>query len=301
MLVERVKAMNGNFSKKRLTFSGLILLLMIFSILLSGCTDLKSIGNFANLSIDLTIFTSLTNDFSKSIERQKRYEDKSHYETLDAILKERQAIQPGILAIHKAVAGYMSVIGQLASDQTTAYDTSLDQVTETLATIINREGTPFFDSKQINSIEALTKLLANGVAENYRQNRLAHMIGASNRDFQILIQALMQFCQLYIDSLKTERSAIFNYYESVIKNAEANPPQQACLELLRDSYEGKLDNIDQKITDAQTYVTLLSKIASGHQKLYDNRNMITSKQLQSDILVRGQEIANLYKQIKALR
>lgn len=73
-------------------------ILLFFALLLFGCVDLKAIRAFSGISSDAATYTTFTDDYVKSVERQKRYQSgEEQLNQLDKIMKEREAQRPALL------------------------------------------------------------------------------------------------------------------------------------------------------------------------------------------------------------
>jgi len=285
-----------------LRIKGLISILLLLLLVLGGCANLKSIRKFSEISSESATYTAFTDDYIKSVERQKRFQDQSQYQKLDKIIKEREAQRPGLLAFHKEVSEYMSAIGELASDEIISYDKSLDEMSDAIENIRDRDGKQLFKKEQIDAFRALSKLLAKAVTDAYRQHKLKEIIELSNNDFQIVINALKKFIEIgYIESLYNEKVVIEKYYKKIITIAEHSPPQHAAIELVKDKFFEKNDEVGKKLIAADSYIKILDKIGKGHQLLYDNRNHISSEQLLATITGYGRDIAILYNAVKELK
>lgn len=283
-------------------YRGLISLLLLSSLVLSGCANLKSIRAFSEISSEATTYATFADDYIKTVERQKRYQDASQHSKLDEIIKEREAQQSVLLAVHKEVSDYISTLGELASDEIISYDKSLDEMSKKMEIIKDKDGKPVFEKAQIDAFGALSKLLAKAATDAYRQNKLQKIIESSNKDFQIIIAILKKYIEIgYIESLKNERGAVEKYYDTIIMTAKMNPPQDAAIELVMDKFIERKDAIDTKKKAAESYLKILNKIGEGHQLLYDKRNEISSEQLLSTIKGYGKDISNLYKSMKELK
>lgn len=294
--------MKGSSVKKHQKIKGLISVLLFLSLVLSGCVDLKAIRAFSEISSESTTYTTFTDDYVKSVERQKRYQDEKQFVKLDKIIKEREAQRPALLAIHKEVSNYMSALGKLASDEIIIYDKSLDGMSEKIGTIKDKDGNQVFKKEQIDAFGALSKLLSKAATDAYRQTKLKEIIKSSNKDFQIVIATLKQYIEIgYIESLANEKVAVEKYYNTVIKTAKYNPPQQAAIELVLDKFIERKDAIDTKKKAAESYIKILNKIAEGHQLLYDKRADISSEELLATIEGYGKDISTLYKAVKELK
>ena len=103
--------MKGFRGSRYQRIQGSISILLLFSLVLFGCTDLKSIRKFSEISAESANFTTLTEDFITSVDRQKRYEDEKYYEKLDEISKKREALRPGLTALPKIIFEYMIKLG----------------------------------------------------------------------------------------------------------------------------------------------------------------------------------------------
>ena len=91
------------------SYRGLISLLLLLSLVFSCCANLKSIRAFSEISSEATTYTTFADDYIKTVERQKRYQDASQHSKLDEIIKKREAQQPALLATHKEVSDYIKL------------------------------------------------------------------------------------------------------------------------------------------------------------------------------------------------
>lgn len=265
-------------------------------IFLSACADLKSIRRFADTSADSVGYTSLSREYLTSIERQKRYQEEKYHAKLDELSKKRKEQEPALLGLHMGVEEYMSALGALASDELVSYNKSLDSFADGIKT------TRLIKDNEADAFAALTKLIAKAATDAYRQKKLKQLIGDSNKDFQIVIGAMKELVgRAFIESLDNEEISAEKYYKEIIKIAEAAPPQQASIELVRDKWLQKKDEIEAKKQACNLYVETLSKIGEGHLLLFDKRDQLSSKQLLDTINSYGKDVSKLYNKIKDLK
>lgn len=254
------------------------------------------------MSAESVAYTAFTEDYANTIERQKRYQSEGQLAHLDEIIKERNAQRPGLLAIHKELCDYMNAVGNLAADELVVFDSSLNELAKEIKGIKDKSGDPAFNKEQVGAFGAISKLLAKAATDAYRQKKLKEIIGSSNKDFQIVIGTLGQFIETgYLESLANERTAVEKYYRTVISTAEHQPPQQAAIELVKERFYERKDAIDAREKAAVTYLKILTKIAKGHQLLFDGRNKLSSDQLLATIHSYGNDISNLYSAVITLR
>ncbi|MCR4289673.1 MAG: hypothetical protein NUV86_05365 [Candidatus Scalindua sp.] len=266
------------------------------AVLLSACADLKSIRKFADISADSAGYTSLSADYPKSIERQKRYQEEKYHAQLDKEFQRRKAQQPALLALHKGVEEYMSALGALASDELISYDKSVDS----LAGEIKKA--KLIDDTKADAFASLTKLIAKAATDSYRQRKLKQLIGDSNKDFQTVIGAMSDIVgQGFVSSLDNEEVAVDKYYKEIVTIADKAPPQQAAVELVKEKWRGKKDEVEAKKQACSIYVKTLKTIGQGHQLLFDNKDKLSTKQVLDSINSYGKEVSDLYKKIKDIK
>ena len=265
-------------------------------VFLSACADLKSIRKFADTSADSAGYTSLSADYPKSIERQKRYQEEKYHAQLDKEFQKRKAQQPALLALHKGVEEYMSALGALASDELVSYDKSVDS----LAGDVKKA--KLIDDSKADAFASLTKLITKAATDMYRQRKLKQLIGDSNKDFQTVISAMTDIVgQDFVSSLDNEAAAIDKYYKEIVTIADKAPPQQAAVELLKEKWREKKDEVEVKKQACILYVKTLKTIGGGHQLLFENKDKLSSKQVLDSINSYGKDVSAIYKQIKDLK
>jgi hypothetical protein len=270
--------------------------LFIVPIAIFACVNLKAIRQFADVSADTTGYASLTTDYVNSFEVLKKYEPKDMQAELDKRSKERKDQQKALMALHQGVKEYMYALGSLASDELVSYDKSLDSLTSEMKTA------KLFDEKQINAYSALTRIILKASTDAYRQRQLGQIIGESNSDLQLLLNAMQTIVEkAFVSSLENEVTALNKFYQNVITAAEKAPPQQAAIQLLRESSETKRDAIIGKQQSCSLYVQTLKKIRDGHQLLYDSRDDLSSKRVLDTIYSYGRDIEILNKSLTELR
>lgn len=235
-------------------------------------------------------------DYANIIERQKALADENLHAKFDLEKRKREIQCEGLWAFQKQLIKYMNALRILSSD-----DISNEKNIDTLMTKFKNaespDGTSLFDSKDITAYGSLSKLLTNAFTKKYRQNHIKDIIRSAHPDFQTLMKALIGFSSEYIESLETEKSYTANYYETVIKIAESNPPQQAAIVLVRQTKNEKLNEIEKKISNARKYQRIMQKISDSHGFLDTNLDNLASEQILAVIQEHESEILNLYESL----
>jgi protoporphyrinogen oxidase len=273
-------------------FLPLCLAVLVF---LAACADLKSIRKFADISADSAGYTALSVDYVKSIEREKRYQEEKFHKDLDEKIKKRKEQQPALLGLHKGVEEYMKAIGALAADELVSYDKSIDSIAEDV------KKTKLVEDKVTDAFSAIIKIITKAATDAYRQRELNRIISESNKDLQIVLTAMINIVELdFVSSLENEKVAIEKFYKEIVIVSEKAPPQQASIQLLRETWQKKQDEIETKEQSCIVYSRTLKKIAEGHQLLFDNRDKLSSRQVLDLINNYSNDISNLLKSVTNL-
>ena len=282
------------------TISNVLWVSLISALVVSGCVDLKAIRAFSEISSQAAGYTNFTNDYVRTIERQKTYQQEDQQGNLDTIIKEREAQRDVLLAIHKEISAYMTALANLSSENVISYDHSLDEVSRKMETIKDEDGEQFFKKEEVDAFGGLARLLAKASADSYGQKELRKIVESSNKEFQVIIALLKRFMEIdYVESLKNEKAVVKMYYMDLIETSKLNSDQQAGIELLSGDRQNA---IDRKRKAAESYVKILSKIGEGHQLLYDKRSQIeSSKKLMVTIEGYGKDISALFKVVKEMK
>ncbi len=293
--------MNEKNINLKFSFSWMAIAVAVSMLALSSCADLSAIKKFSKISSESAKYVTFADDYVATIERQKRFQPENNRKLLTEISNERESQKEGILAIHKAISKYMSTMGDLAADDIIVYDDSLDQLAKQLSAVKDTDGKKVISQEDVDAFNGIAKLLAKAATDSYRQRELKTLIEGANDDLQVLILSIEKFVdEGYVPPLNNEEVAMDKYYKEMFKIAEENPPQQASVELVRNLYYEKVDNIQRKKKSAKEYIELMTKIGKGHQLLYDKRNEITSKIILANITVYQKDISSAYKVVKEL-
>lgn len=288
---------HDNIRQSNSAGSGRILGLVLCAVLLSpGCANLTNIKKFATASADSGNYTTLVTDYEKSAERQKAYERPDLAAQLDKTIQTRKAQQKPMLDLLQGIQGYMNAIGSLASDQLVSYDKSLSTVSDSL------KQTQLLTTNQADAFDALTKLLATAATDAYRQSKLKAFIREANPNFQSVVEAVTNIVgKEFVASLDDEETATEKYFDDVVETAKRKPPQDAAIELVTETRQQRIAEIDTKRQACAIYVQTLVTIGKGHQALYDHVDQLSSAELLSTIDSYGTSISQLLAKLKQLK
>lgn len=235
-----------------------------------GCTNLAPITEFADISAQSAAYTALVTQYVQFPERQKRFQPSSQHARLEQMSRERAAQKERLLLRQALIEEYMDALGQLATDEPVKYDKEIDALGKAVA------DNKFAGEKDAGAFGSVSKILFRAVADDWRRRKLRELIAESNSPFQEVVGALKRIVdQGFAGDTENEEIAIRNYYQPIILSAK-DKAGIAALEEWRDARLAEVRVWRHAITD---YSEVLSKIASGHQKLYDKRDDLDNKDL----------------------
>jgi hypothetical protein len=269
----------------------------------AACVDTSAVKRFAAVSATAgDQFDLVADDLPASCVRQQRYLALADSQiTLDDIRAETEAqcdeyssLAQRLTGANKVLVNYLKALGKLAEDKIVVYDRRIDDFAEAL------DGTEMFDTEKIEAVQGLTTVLSEAVAGEWRRNELKRAIEMANPDVQILVGALGGVIEDdYLRLLEVEREAAKHYYLGQIKEHGAGEP--LTVTLVFDKWREEDGAADDKRDAAELAVKILEKIARGHQKLYDNRDDLSSKQIRTMLVEYTAVIEQLVGDFEKLR
>ena len=259
--------------------------------LLQGCVDLKAIQDFAKISSESAEYTSLVDDYLDFHNRQKRYRPAEQHAQLEGKAQERMTRKTELLLRQQVIEEYMEALGNLASDEIVDQSSELTNLTSALK---NQAGA---SQAETDAFGKMAGVLANAVSDQWRKRQLEQLIERSNDPLQTILQSLKQIVRdAFGGDDQNEQFAIKSYYGTKI--AESTDP--AGIAALMEWQEQREKALAVHTQTIQTYVKVLEEISEGHQKLYDERNDLSSGQLLTQIKETAEELKDLYNTIKKL-
>jgi len=178
-------------------------------------------------------------------------------------------------------------MGQLAADDLTSYDKSLDGLDKSFVS------SKFLKQDAADAVTKLAGVVIHAVSERYRRKKLESIIAEHNGHVRALAFGLQTAIDTYVIQLKKERGAMNDYYSDLIRRYAAfadfqvrprtadgvkpAPPNPLPILPLKERWDGDQLTLQTKIEAAESYRQLLTNIADGHQALYANRQRLDAK------------------------
>ena len=295
--------------------------LLLGTLLLSSCVELEAIRKFATTAAIVgQKFPALSSDIYGSCTRKYKYrfyrvvnfnatqmagiDQLAQESNLDnpttaapaeAVQAEKDCrrfkdIEPSVVLLNKALVEYMKTMGDLAADDLTSYDKKLEQLGTAVTSV------DFFNAAEVNAGENLAKLVIKVTTDRYRRKKLKDVIEAENGDIQLLTTSLKRFVlKNYVLTLQEEQRQLDNYYRSNIQehqNRVGNGDPLLVLPI-KTNWDAERQRLQERINAAEAYGEILDNVAQGHQKLYDSRNKLNTKETRQTALQYARAIESL--------
>ncbi|MBA3765896.1 MAG: hypothetical protein H0W99_02695 [Acidobacteria bacterium] len=318
-----------NYRIRRSVALALVLLLALVN---SACVDLAAIQKFTASATEIgKRFPNLANDLSASCKRQHIYQevraaqfqpdrlraithpdpDSEEMTKLDGQCKQFTEQQKRLIEANAVLINYLATMGDLAADDLTSYDKGLEGLGSSFT-----KGNIFNDA-EVSAVQGLVGFLLKAASEGYRRKKLKSALEDQNSHIQTLTKALRRLvAQNYILQLQNERDEMRNYYSTsillyrdymrqlVARTAEERAQQGQLVQdplpiiQVKRLWDDEETEIAKKIEAANAYAKALDSIAEGHQKLYESRNNLGSKEVVRTALTYAKTIQSVVEDFR---
>jgi hypothetical protein len=268
----------------------LAFLLLVFPLFGTGCADLSAIQEFASISVRSAEYTGLVDRYVDSPARQKRFQPADQQDRLDQMTRQRAAQRDRLLLRLGLVSEYMNALGKLAGDDVVDYDNGIEGLER--AVVENK----FAGDRDADAFASVSRVLLRVCTDSWRKKELRTLITDSNEPFQKVVGALEDIVgQDFSRDVENEKLAMTNYYQTLI-HSSSDRAGKAALEEWQDT---RLAEAGARARADSCYAQVLSRIAAGHQQLYEKRDDLGSRELVRQLRQYADELRKLFNSIKS--
>lgn len=284
--------MTGYISLSLLRSITIIFNAMVLLALTQGCTTkLKAIQDFASLSAESAQYTTLVDDYLDFPQRQKRYQPPSRHAHLDAMAQDRATQKTSLLLRQSIIETYMQSLGRLAADEVVDNTQELAQLSAALES--QTPTTP----KEAEAFKKITGIVTTVAVKRWRQDQLQNLIEQANTPIQQVLESLHHIVSDgFGGDLQTEEAAIQNYYMTLTMESQ-DPAGKAALAEWKDL---RMSQVHERSEAVHIYGKVLDHIADGHQRLFDQRQNLTKKEVLQEVGKSVKDLRSLLETIKKL-
>jgi hypothetical protein len=273
---------------------GRLAAVMLAGVALVGCVNLKEVREFAGQSAQLSAYPELSQRWASTYDRLDPYlvkgTDAAKRET--AIDPERKEAVKDLLRIHETVSLYFSTMAALAGDDTFSVGESLDG----LSTQIKASKLTGLDESHVDAYSRIVKIVAGAATSVYQQREVKRYLEEGNAPIQTILTGMRQVTRVYRGTLKGELGTV-GFLETVDDSAGQNRIVAMLARAEHARLKTDIDGADKRL---QTLDAALEKIKAGHQKLYEDRDRLSSRELRDFVKRTNKDLRTLRKQLKIL-
>lgn len=284
--------MTGFTSLSLLRSITIILNAVVLFAFTQGCTtNLKPIQDFANLSAESAQYRTLVDEYLDFPNRQKRYQPPSRHANLDVMAQDRVTQKASLLLRQSIIETYMKSLGRLAADEIVDNTEELAQLSAAL-----ESQTPT-NPQEAEAFKKIAGMVTTVAVKRWRQDQLQNLIEQANPPIQQVLESLRRIVSDgFGGDLQTEEAAIQNYYMTLTMESQ-DPAGKAALAEWKDF---RISQVHERSEAVQIYGNLLDHISDGHQRLFDQRQNLTKKEVLQQVGKSGKDIRSLLETIKKL-
>lgn len=265
---------------------------VLLAILLTACTDLGAVRNWAATSMQGAQFNEIVATYADT-PRRLAYYDEGGAGRWAAQGKIRVAQAEALNLQLTLVADYMAALAALSADGAADYSAEAAALTASL------QNTGQASEATLGAAGKLAATLANATANLWRKKKLAALIERADPALQDLLGGELRSIvdRDFRRDLKVEAGILNRHFKDLLGTADSSATAKAALHewfVLR-----KAEN-KRRMRAVDAYLGVLDKIAEGHGKLFKNRNKLDAADLAKSLYKLAKEIrGNVKDLIKA--
>jgi len=283
---------------KKYSAKNLFIVFVILA-LLSSCTSLRAVNNFSSVSsTGLSKFEEIPNSFTRHClercvsENIRKLEIKR---TADCDCSNYQKADSVTLLIYLSIRGYFEGLTDVSANDLTHY--KLDDLSASLTA--GTFGDIKIDQQQADAYKMVSTILLDAVTGNYRKNKIKKYVGEANQPLQVLLNKFQFILQQNLEGeLNFKKEKLYAYYRELLLNDALNDYEK---EKAATEYYEALSAVNEEQHRIDLFANSLQDIAEGHQKIYDNRNKMTGKELSDSLIVYQSAISDAVSQFNKLK
>ncbi len=273
-------------------------LLLIFIIGLNGCVNLKSVNNFSSMSYNgINKFEDIDYSFKRHCMDRCRFEFSKKLDIEREVLCECDMYIKAdsvTLLLYTAIKGYLEGLTNLSNNELTSYN--FDAAKKALTN--DALGNIKIEKEQVEAYSNISKILLRASTDIYRKNKIKKYVEDANEPLQVLIAKFKFILQENLSGeLDFRKERTYVYYRDIA--GKPNLSENEKRKIVSDYYE-QLSDINSKQDQINVFVKILEDISSGHQKLYDDRDKMTTNELKSIMTAYSSNIQDIISELNKL-
>lgn len=255
----------------------IILTGLFLSIFVYSCVNLRRINDYSSTSLTgIEKFENIDYSFTRhcldacQLNAIRNFEIKRQEECNCDLYRTADSVT---LLIYNAIRGYFSGLTHISNNELTAYDPGALRKALTEGNF----GDIKIEKEQVDAYSNIYKILLRATADLYRKKKIKQYIEEANQPIQVLLQKFQFILQKNLEGeLNFKMEKLYAYYKEMSLNGNITDYEKGKATV---DYYQQLSNINREKELIDAFAKGLTTVSDGHQKLYDNRNTLTSKEI----------------------
>jgi hypothetical protein len=283
--------------KKKIRVKALIIIFL--SVLICSCANLRAVNSFSSGSLEgVQKFEQIHYSFAQHcqdrcvFEAISKFEIKRSLECDCDIYKKADSVT---VLIYNSIKGYLDGLTNLSDNNLANYnlDTLKSSLTE------GDFGNIKIGKEQVEAYGGIAQILLNAVSGAYRKKKIKFYIEKANKPIQILLDKFQFILQKNLnEELDFKKEKLFAFYRELLLNNDLTEYEKG--KATAEYYE-QVANIDRTQQEIDLFAGSLKDISEGHQKIYDNRNKLSARELKNLLVAYQSDISNMVSHFNKLK
>jgi hypothetical protein len=266
---------------------------------LNSCIAIKSVNNFSETSL---------NGIKKFGDINYSFQQHCNDRCLSELIKEKLIMRETdcecdiyrkadniTRQIYYSIETYLSGLATLSGSKLTDYDFKPLEAALSEGAI----GEIKIEKEHAEAYSRISEILTEAATDIYRRNKIKRYVEEANEPLRILLEKFHFIIQKNLPGeLNYRKEELFGYYQDLMTDNSVGEYEKNRAAL---DYYQQLSEINIKQRQMDTFARSLERISEGHQKLYDNRNRLTAKDLKILLTGYAKEIRSLISEFNKLK
>ncbi len=267
-------------------------------LLIASCVNLKKVNDYASASgKNIKKFEELGYSFVQACNDKCLIEqlDKKEFLKKSCNCKNENEADSIMFLMYKSAKGYFDGLAKLSNNEVTSY--KYDALTKALKD--GDFGQVKINKDQVDAYSKISEVLTRAITDRYRRKKISQYIGEANDAVKVLLNALeFNLARNLTGRLESKNQSLQSYYFDLFDDTKASAYEKK--KILED-YNSATSEINSKKRQIITFGNGLNTIAQGHQKLFENRNKLGTKELKELLSQYASDIQDIIDKINKLK
>jgi hypothetical protein len=179
------------------------------------------------------------------------------------------------MLLYTAIKGYFDGLTKLSNNELTTY--KFDALAKSIKE--GNEAGLRISSRDVDAYTKISGLLTKTVTDEYRKRKISNYIAEANEPVKVLLNTLkFNLVANLSRNLETKQQRLQDFYTNLLYDSTSSAYEK--MKIIED-FKAAKRKIKTKENQIAAYGNSLNLMALGHQKLFENRNKLSAKDLKN--------------------